>query len=113
MTTHELYVYRASPSGQIHLDHITRQLSPDEVLVEVTHASASICGTDSIYLHSQQALGHEGIGIVRAIGADVRSVRIGDRVGMGYVQKTCGECQSCKSGKRFCLIRHALLSVVA
>ncbi|RAH59057.1 alcohol dehydrogenase [Aspergillus piperis CBS 112811] len=86
MTTHVLKVYRASPSGQIHLDHITRHLSPDEALVEVTHAS--ICGTDSIYLHSQQVLGHEGIGIVRAIGADVRSVRIGDRVGMGYVQKT-------------------------
>ncbi|GAQ44827.1 NAD(P)-dependent alcohol dehydrogenase [Aspergillus tubingensis] len=94
--THILDVYRASPSGQIYLDHITRQLSPDEALVEVTHAS--ICGTDSIYLHSQQVLGHEGIGIVRAIGADVRSVRIGDRVGMGYVQKTCGDCQSCTSG---------------
>ncbi|PYH70971.1 alcohol dehydrogenase [Aspergillus vadensis CBS 113365] len=86
MTTHVLDVYRASPSGQIHLDHITRQLSPDEALVEVTHAS--LCGTDSIYLHSQQVLGHEGIGIVSAIGADVRNVRIGDRVGMGYVQKT-------------------------
>ncbi|GKZ49895.1 hypothetical protein AbraIFM66951_002604 [Aspergillus brasiliensis] len=94
--THKLNVYRASPSGQIHLEHITRQLAPDDALIEVTHAS--ICGTDSIYLHSNRVLGHEGVGIVRAIGANVKGVRVGDRVGMGYVQKTCGECQSCTSG---------------
>jgi aryl-alcohol dehydrogenase len=39
-------------------------------------------------------LGHEGAGIVEAVGADVTKVKVGDSVVMTY--NTCGSCPSCR-----------------
>ena len=44
------------------------------------------------------ALGHEGAGVVEQIGPHVKSVKVGDRVGYGYIHKICGQCESCLSG---------------
>ncbi len=43
--------------------------------------------------------GHQVIGKVEALGAEVREVRIGDRVGIPWVHRTCGECEFCRDGK--------------
>ena len=42
-------------------------------------------------------LGHEGAGIVEAVGPDVTKVKVGDRVGITF--STCGTCKWCKMGK--------------
>jgi D-arabinose 1-dehydrogenase-like Zn-dependent alcohol dehydrogenase len=73
-------------------------MSPQDALVEITHGS--ICGSDNFYLRSPQVLGHESVGIVKEVGSEVQNVKVGDRVGLGYVQKTCGECQNCKTGMK-------------
>lgn len=72
-------------------------LRADEVLVEVT--ASGICHTDLICRDQwypvplPAVLGHEGAGIVQAVGSDVTSYAIGDRVGMSY--DSCGSCPSC------------------
>jgi aryl-alcohol dehydrogenase len=43
-------------------------------------------------------LGHEGAGVVEAVGPDVTGVRRGDRVLMSY--RSCGACQECAAGHR-------------
>ncbi|PIC68156.1 alcohol dehydrogenase AdhP [Sporosarcina sp. P16a] len=43
--------------------------------------------------------GHEGVGIVEAIGPDVNSVQVGDRVGIPWLYSACGECDYCLQGK--------------
>jgi len=43
--------------------------------------------------------GHEVVGIVDAIGSEVRHVKEGDRVGVAWLQATCGSCEFCKSGR--------------
>lgn len=43
--------------------------------------------------------GHEGVGIVEAIGPDVTAVKIGDRVGIPWLYSACGECDYCLAGK--------------
>lgn len=43
--------------------------------------------------------GHEGVGIVEAIGPDVTSVQVGDRVGIPWLYSACGECDYCLQGK--------------
>ena len=43
--------------------------------------------------------GHEVVGSVDAIGADVRGIAIGDRVGIAWVRSTCGTCEFCVEGK--------------
>src|SRR5574341_699996 len=43
--------------------------------------------------------GHETVGIVDRTGAGVRSVKEGDRVGIAWLQATCGRCEFCHNGR--------------
>lgn len=47
---------------------------------------------------SAMILGHGGAGVVEAVGAQVRRVRVGDRVIVG-VTPECGECHLCLQGR--------------
>jgi propanol-preferring alcohol dehydrogenase len=42
--------------------------------------------------------GHEGAGVVAALGAGVRGLREGDRVGIAWLHDACGQCEYCTSG---------------
>ncbi|PNP55820.1 hypothetical protein THARTR1_04040 [Trichoderma harzianum] len=92
-------VQRGSKSGKIVQDTSNRQLGRNEAYLKITHSG--VCGTDEHYLHAGMALGHEGVGIVQAVGPDVASVKVGDRVGFGWVHKTCGRCEPCLTGMDF------------
>ena len=39
--------------------------------------------------------GHEVVGIVDRVGAGVRAVKEGDRVGLAWLRSTCGDCEFC------------------
>lgn len=75
---------------------------PDEVLVELT--AVGVCHTDLTMkalwpeAMSPIVLGHEGAGVVEAVGRDVRGVRPGDRVLLSY--RSCGACRECAAGHR-------------
>jgi len=43
--------------------------------------------------------GHEGIGLVMAIGSDVTGVKEGDRVGVPWLYSACGHCEYCLTGR--------------
>jgi aryl-alcohol dehydrogenase len=71
---------------------------PDEVLVRV--AASGMCATD---LHGRDGyyatpypcvFGHEGAGVVEAIGSDVSTVAVGDHVIMSF--PWCGNCTNCR-----------------
>ncbi len=72
-------------------------LRADEVLVRVT--ACGICHTDMAVRDQHlptplpAILGHEGAGIVEAVGAGVSHVRPGDRVIMSF--NSCGHCAAC------------------
>ncbi|RUO32523.1 S-(hydroxymethyl)glutathione dehydrogenase/class III alcohol dehydrogenase [Aliidiomarina soli] len=74
-----------------------------EVLVRIV--ASGVCHTDAYTLSGADPegifpsiLGHEGGGIVEAIGEGVTSVEVGDHVIPLYTPE-CGECKFCKSGK--------------
>ncbi len=74
-----------------------------EVLVRVV--ASGVCHTDAYTLSGQDSegvfpciLGHEGGGIVEAVGEGVTSLRVGDHVIPLYTAE-CGECKFCTSGK--------------
>ena len=74
-----------------------------EVLVRIV--AIGVCHTDAYTLSGKDPegkfpaiLGHEGGGIVEALGEGVTSVSIGDHVIPLYTPE-CGECKFCKSGK--------------
>ena len=44
-------------------------------------------------------LGHEIVGIVDEIGNEVKKFKIGDKAGVCWLNRTCGTCKYCRSGK--------------
>jgi len=80
---------------------------PNQVLIKI-HASG-LCFTDVHQTRGEipgafpRTLGHEPAGEIVAVGSGVRTRRIGDRVGVPWVQATCGRCEWCLRGKTlFC-----------
>ncbi|MEU5988797.1 NAD(P)-dependent alcohol dehydrogenase [Spirillospora sp. NPDC047418] len=78
---------------------------PGEALVRVV--ASGICHTDEITRHGDlpmpfpSVLGHEGAGVVEAVGAGVTGVRPGDHVVIGW--PSCGTCRNCRDGEpRYC-----------
>mmetsp|Transcript_13103 Transcript_13103/g.22492 ORF Transcript_13103/g.22492 Transcript_13103/m.22492 type:complete len:362 (+) Transcript_13103:253-1338(+) len=43
--------------------------------------------------------GHEGIGVVEAVGERVHLVKVGDFVGIGWIRGSCGACSNCRIGR--------------
>ncbi|GLB22503.1 hypothetical protein AtubIFM61612_003071 [Aspergillus tubingensis] len=74
-----------SPDGKIVEKLTTRRLGDNDIFIETTHSG--LCGTDEHFLHSHQALGLEGVGVVKHIGSSVTSVKVGDRVGFGFIRR--------------------------
>lgn len=77
-------------------------VSARDALVRVT--LGSICTSDLHIKHGSVpravpgiTVGHEMVGMVEAVGADVKTVKPGDRVTVN-VETFCGECFFCKKG---------------
>ncbi|KAJ4372247.1 hypothetical protein N0V83_004021 [Neocucurbitaria cava] len=73
------------------------ELGPKDILVKIMHSG--VCGSDLAYLPYGLALGHEGVGIVEAIGNEVTQFTVGERAGGGYHRDSCGHCSYCLSGQ--------------
>lgn len=79
-------------------------IGPGEILVKV--AACGVCHTD---LHAANGdwpvrptppfiPGHEGVGTVAAVGAGVKNIREGDRVGVPWLHTACTSCAYCNTG---------------
>src|SRR3712207_4278557 len=76
-------------------------VEPTDAVVRVT--SACICGSD-LWPYADmapdehgQSMGHEAIGVVEDVGADVRTLRRGDLVVMPFAYSD-GSCEFCHAG---------------
>jgi len=79
----------------------------NQVLIKI-HASG-LCYTDvhitrgGIPAQFPRTLGHEPVGEIVEIGLGVRTRHVGDRVGVPWIQASCGRCEWCQRGKAaFC-----------
>src|SRR5438105_14721093 len=76
---------------------------PGEVLVRLT--ICGLCRTDLHVIEGELAdpslpliPGHQAIGIVGQVGAGVSERTVGERVGIAWLQRTCGIWEFCTSG---------------
>ncbi|MGD9844884.1 MAG: zinc-dependent alcohol dehydrogenase family protein [Variibacter sp.] len=76
--------------------------APGDAIVKMTRTT--ICGTDLHILKGDvpsctpgRILGHEGVGVVDAVGAGVTAFRPGDRVLVSCIS-SCGRCEYCRRG---------------
>jgi threonine 3-dehydrogenase len=83
------------------------EIGHNDLLIKIS--KTAICGTDiHIWNWDEWAqktipvpmhVGHEYVGVVAAMGSEVRGFEIGQRVsGEGHI--TCGHCRNCRAGRR-------------
>jgi len=86
-----------------------RDVGAKDVRIDIRWAG--ICHSD---IHTVQGdwgptqypltVGHEIVGTVAEIGSDVTKFAVGDRVGVGCLVNSCGECANCEAGEeQYCL----------
>ena len=85
----------------------TPEPGPNQVLIKIR--ASGMCYTDvhqtrgDIPSPFPRTLGHEPVGEVVAVGAGVTARKVGDRVGVPWVQTACGRCEWCLRAKpMFC-----------
>ena len=80
--------------------------SPKDGQILVKYEATGVCHTD---LHAASGdwpvkptppfvPGHEGVGFVAGVGAGVKRVKEGDRVGVPWLHSACGYCPYCRTG---------------
>jgi uncharacterized zinc-type alcohol dehydrogenase-like protein len=80
------------------------ELGPHDVEIEISHCG--LCHSD-IHLIDDgwnrakfpQVPGHEIVGTIAAAGSEVRRLKLGDRVGVGWQRSACLECDLCVTGQ--------------
>jgi len=85
------------------------ELGPQEVEIAITHCG--ICHSDLHLIANDWGIsqypfipGHEVVGAVSALGARVRGLEVGQRVGLGWQSNSCGICEWCTRGmENLCL----------
>ncbi len=73
---------------------------PTDAVVKITRTT--ICGTDIHIMKGDvstvtdgRTLGHEGVGVIEAVGSSVSNFRIGDKVLISCIT-SCGKCEYCR-----------------
>lgn len=81
-----------------------RELDKKDILIEIKFAG--ICHSDIHTVRGEWGEvkyplipGHEIAGIVAEIGTSVTKYKVGDRVGVGCMVDSCGECEHCQHGE--------------
>ena len=78
--------------------------APDDVVIDV-HA-CGVCRTDLQLCEGDLTArrlpiipGHQVVGTIASVGADVTDLTVGDRVGVAWIAGACGQCRFCASGR--------------
>jgi propanol-preferring alcohol dehydrogenase len=100
-------VHRPGPIDQGPLKLIERGAplpGPNQVRVRVS--TCGVCRTDLHLAEGDLAPrrpgvvpGHEVVGVVDALGEGAQRFRLGERVGVAWLAKTCGACRFCVAGR--------------
>lgn len=98
------YVFE-SKGGKAELKTIPlNPLGEGDVRVEMKYCG--LCHTDCHMKNNDWGIstfpmvaGHEGVGVVSAVGSKVTNLKVGDNVGIGWIRDSCTECMNCLDGK--------------
>lgn len=93
-------VARSHGTGDVAMEEVEDpEPGPGEVVCDVL--ACGVCASDVTDWYVEQrlpaVLGHEPVGVVRALGAGVTAVAVGDRVAIHH-HAPCGECRRCRRG---------------
>ena len=105
MTIKSKVLQKESPEAPFKVVEIERR-DPREDDVVIDIKAAGICHSDIHTIrnewgqaHFPLTVGHEIAGVVEAVGDKVTKFKVGDRVGVGCLVNSCGECEQCRNGQ--------------
>lgn len=100
----QAYAVKSAKSELVPFEYAPEPLSPLEVEVRVQYCG--ICHSDLAMIDNDWGMstyplvpGHEVIGEVTALGPQVRDIKVGQRVGVGWQSGSCQVCRYCHRGK--------------
>jgi len=90
--------------GRVRVDDVADPTieAADDAVIRVV--AAGICGSDLHLFHGKaplyegEGMGHEAVGVIESTGADVGTVRVGERVVVSF-SVACGRCWFCAAGQ--------------
>jgi len=78
-------------------------INENEVLIEVS--ACGVCHTELDEIEGRTSpsifpvvLGHQVVGKIVEAGNETKTLKVGDRVGVGWIYSSCGRCSFCKEG---------------
>ncbi|GGH66787.1 NAD(P)-dependent alcohol dehydrogenase [Rothia aerolata] len=96
---------KTGPQEPYQIAEIERR-DPREDDVVINIKAAGICHSDIHTIrnewgeaHFPLTVGHEIAGVVEAVGSKVTKFKVGDRVGVGCLVNSCGECEQCRNNQ--------------
>lgn len=102
----ETEAYGASAAGkELELMKVTLPpLRSTQVQIEMSHCG--LCHTELHMIDNDWGIsdyplvpGHEGLGKVVLVGKDVKTHKVGDTVGVGWIRDACKDCAACSHGR--------------
>ena len=92
------------PNGELRpFSYELDQLGPEQVDIKVSHCG--VCHSDLSMINNEWGMtnyplvpGHEIIGEVIAAGNAVKNLKVGDKVGLGWLSASCMSCSQCMDG---------------
>ncbi|MCW2920612.1 MAG: hypothetical protein JWL76_486 [Thermoleophilia bacterium] len=104
MPTVKSYAATSATDPLVPAPLVRRDVGPHDVLIEIAYAG--ICHSDIHTVRGDwgpiaypQVVGHEIVGFVREVGAEVTRHEVGDRVGVGCMVNSCRSCDQCQAGE--------------
>lgn len=109
MTTARAYAATSATDPLVPTTIERREVGPHDVLIDIAYAG--VCHSDIHTVRGEwgpiaypQVVGHEIVGTVAEVGAEVTAHKAGDRVGVGCMVNSCRECVNCLAGmENYCL----------
>ncbi|MFX0539805.1 NAD(P)-dependent alcohol dehydrogenase [Ornithinimicrobium sp. Y1847] len=102
---------KTGPDAPFEVREIERR-DPRASDVVIDIEAAGICHSDIHTIRQEWgevtyplAVGHEIAGVVSAVGEGVTRFQVGDRVGVGCMVNSCGECEQCEAGEEQACLR--------
>ena len=92
------------PKGKlVPFSYESGELSPENIDIKVSYCG--LCHSDMSMMNNDWGMtqypivpGHEIIGEIVAVGNAVKNLKVGDKVGLGWMSSSCMSCSECMSG---------------
>lgn len=105
MTTIKAYAAMQKNSPLELLEYDPGELHPEQIEIDVAYCG--ICHSDLSMIKNDWEIasyplvpGHEVVGTIAAIGEQVKNLKVGQKVGLGWFSQSCMACPQCLSGNQ-------------